>query len=140
MNSNLFEIIKHYIQPLDIPKAYRMFNYFVEKNDVRWDDNGVIYVNDNKINMDIYKLFKYLTFRNMKVRNDDRPDLTRLLYSAHSIEPYIKNPHIIGMMEGDNINIDDDINEVKIVRRVEPIQARHRKIRKLMGDGVWFRW
>ena len=138
VNSNLFEIIKHYIQPLDIPNAYRMFTYFVEKNDVRWDDNGVIYVNNNKINLDIYKLFKYLTSRNMRVRNEDRTDLTRLLYSAHSIKPFIKNSHIIKMMEGEVV--DDGINDTKNVRRGDPIQTRHHKRRKLLGDGVWFRW
>ena len=61
MDTNLFDVIKNDILPADIPNAYRMFTYFIDKNDIRWDDNGIIKINGNKIGMDIYKLFKYLT-------------------------------------------------------------------------------
>ena len=133
MNMNLFEVIKNYIAPIDIPNTYRMFSYFVDKKDIQWNDKGIIKINNNKINLDIFKLFKYLSSRNMKIDVKDRSDLTRLLYSAHSMKPYIKNVHVIRLMEGDNNEVEDDI----IVRKSTPMRTRSRKIK---GDGLWFRW
>ena len=133
MNMNLFEVIKNYIAPIDIPNTYRMFSYFVDKKDIQWNDKGIIKINNNKINLDIFKLFKYLSSRNMRIDVKDRSDLTRLLYSAHSMKPYIKNVHVIRMMEGDNNEVEDDI----IVRKSTPMRTRSRKIK---GDGLWFRW
>ena len=133
MNMNLFEVIKNYIAPIDIPNTYRMFSYFVDKKDIQWNDKGIIKINNNKINLDIFKLFKYLSSRNMRIDVKDRSDLTRLLYSAHSMKPYIKNVHVIRLMEGVNNEVEDDI----IVRKSTPMRTRSRKIK---GDGVWFRW
>ena len=133
MNMNLFEVIKNYIAPIDIPNTYRMFSYFVDKKDIQWNDKGIIKINNNKINLDIFKLFKYLSSRNMKIDVKDRSDLTRLLYSAHSMKPYIKNVHVIRLMEGVNNEVEDDI----IVRKSTPMRTRSRKIK---GDGLWFRW
>ena len=133
MNMNLFEVIKNYIAPIDIPNTYRMFSYFVDKKDIQWNDKGIIKINNNKINLDIFKLFKYLSSRNMRIDVKDRSDLTRLLYSAHSMKPYIKNVHVIRLMEGDNNEVEDDI----IVRKSTPMRTRSRKIK---GDGLWFRW
>ena len=45
--------------------------------------------------------------RNMKIDVKDRSDLTRLLYSAHSMKPYIKNVHVIRLMEGDNNEVEN---------------------------------
>ena len=132
-NMNLFEVIKNYIAPIDIPNTYRMFSYFVDKKDIQWNDKGIIKINNNKINLDIFKLFKYLTSRNMKIDVKDRSELTRLLYSAHSMKPYIKNVHVIRLMEGVNNEVEDDI----IVRKSTPMRTR---LRKIKGDGVWFRW
>ena len=132
-NMNLFEVIKNYIAPIDIPNTYRMFSYFVDKKDIQWNDKGIIKINNNKINLDIFKLFKYLSTRNMKIDVKDRGELRRLLYSAHSMKPYIKNVHVIRMMEGDNNEVEDDI----IVRKSTPMRTRSRKIK---GDGLWFRW
>ena len=132
-NMNLFEVIKNYIAPIDIPNTYRMFSYFVDKKDIQWNDKGIIKINNNKINLDIFKLFKYLSSRNMKIDVKDRSELSRLLYSAHSMKPYIKNVHVIRLMEGDNNEVEDDI----IVRKSTPMRTRSRKIK---GDGVWFRW
>ena len=133
MNMNLFEVIKNYIAPIDIPNTYRMFSYFVDKKDIQWNDKGIIKINNNKINLDIFKLFKYLSSRNMKIDVKDRSELSRLLYSAHSMKPYIKNVHVIRLMEGDNNEVEDDI----IVRKSTPMRTRSRKIK---GDGLWFRW
>ena len=133
MNMNLFEVIKNYIAPIDIPNTYRMFSYFVDKKDIQWNDKGIIKINNNKINLDIFKLFKYLSSRNMRIDVKDRSDLTRLLYSAHSMKPYIKNVHVIRLMEGVNNEVEDDI----VVRKTTPMRTRSRKIK---GDGVWFRW
>ena len=132
-NMNLFEVIKNYIAPIDIPNTYRMFSYFVDKKDIQWNDKGIIKINNNKINLDIFKLFKYLTTRNMKIDVKDRSELSRLLYSAHSMKPYIKNVHVIRLMEGVNNEVEDDI----IVRKPTPMRTR---LRKIKGDGVWFRW
>ena len=132
-NMNLFEFIKNYIAPIDIPNTYRMFSYFVDKKDIQWNDKGVIKINNNKINLDIFKLFKYLSSRNMKIDEKDRRELRRLLYSAHSMKPYIKNVHVIRLMEGVDNEVDDDIP----VRKTTPMRTRSRKIK---GDGVWFRW
>ena len=132
-NMNLFEVIKNYIAPIDIPNAYRMFTYFVDKKDIQWNDKGIIKINNNKINLDIFKLFKYLSSRNMKIDEKDRGELERLLYSAHSMKPYIKNVHVIRLMEGVNNEVEDDI----VVRKTTPMRTRSRKIK---GDGVWFRW
>ena len=132
-NMNLFEVIKNYIAPTDIPNTYRMFLYFVDKKDIQWNDKGIIKINNNKINLDIFKLFKYLSSRNMRIDVKDRSDLTRLLYSAHSMKPYIKNVHVIRLMEGVNNEVEDDI----IVRKSTPMRTRSRKIK---GDGLWFRW
>ena len=132
-NMNLFEVIKNYIAPIDIPNTYRMFSYFVDKKDIQWNDKGIIKINNNKINLDIFKLFKYLSSRNMKIDEKDRSELARLLYSAHSMKPYIKNVHVIRLMEGVNNEVEDDI----VVRKTTPMRTRSRKIK---GDGVWFRW
>ena len=134
-NMNLFDVIKNFIAPIDIPNAYRMFTYFVDKKDIEWNDKGIIKINNNKINLDIYKLFKYLTSRNMKIDDKDKSELVRILYSAHSMKPYIKNVHVIRLMEGNNNseNNEDD----NIVRKTSPMRTRSRKIK---GDGVWFRW
>lgn len=132
-NTNLFEVIKNYIAPIDIPNTYRMFSYFVDKKDIQWNDKGIIKINNNKINLDIFKLFKYLSSRNMKIDEKDRGELERLLYSAHSMKPYIKNVHVIRLMEGVNNEVEDDI----VVRKTTPMRTRSRKIK---GDGVWFRW
>ena len=43
----------------------------------------------------------------MKIDVKDRSDLTRLLYSAHSMKPYIKNVHVIRLMEGDNNEVEN---------------------------------
>ena len=132
-NMNLFEVIKNYIAPIDIPNTYRMFSYFVDKKDIQWNDKGIIKINNNKINLDIFKLFKYLTSRNMKIDVKDRSELSRLLYSAHSMKPYIKNVHVIRLMEGVNNEVEDDI----VVRKPSPMRTR---LRKIKGDGVWFSW
>ena len=132
-NMNLFEVIKNYIAPIDIPNTYRMFSYFVDKKDIQWNDKGIIKINNNKINLDIFKLFKYLSSRNMKIDEKDRSELARLLYSAHSMKPYIKNVHVIRLMEGVNNEVEDDI----VVRKTTPMRTRSRKMK---GDGVWFRW
>ena len=135
MNMNLFEVIKNYIAPIDIPNTYRMFLYFVDKKDIQWNDKGIIKINNNKINLDIFKLFKYLSSRNMRIDVKDRSDLTRLLYSAHSMKPYIKNVHVIRLMEG--VNNDENNEEDNIVRKATPMRTRSRKVK---GDGVWFSW
>ena len=138
-NSNLFDIIKNYIPPLDIPNAYRMFTYFVDKNDVQWDDNGNIRINGNKIDLDIYKLFKYLTSRNMKIQDDDRDNLIRLLYSAQPIKKFIKNIHIQKMMDPTSERGGDDgVTSVRPSRiRTRPPSKRKRV---MLGDGVWIKW
>ena len=69
----------------------------------------------------------------MKIDEKDRRELRRLLYSAHSMKPYIKNVHVIRLMEGVDNEVDDDIP----VRKATPMRTRSRKIK---GDGVWFRW
>ena len=132
-NMNLFEVIKNYIAPIDIPNTYRMFSYFVDKKDIQWNDKGIIKINNNKINLDVFKLFKYLTTRNMKIDVKDRGELSRILYSAHSMKPYIKNVHVIRLMEGVNNELEDDI----VVRKPSPMRTR---LRKIKGDGVWFSW
>ena len=38
----------------------------------------------------------------MKINDDDRKDLKRLLYTAHTIKKCIKNSHVIRLMDGDN--------------------------------------
>ena len=134
-NTNLFEVIKNYVLPIDIPNAYRMFTYFVDKKDIQWNEKGVIKINNNKINLDIYKLFKYLTSRNMKIDEVDRSELRRLLYSAQSMKPYIKNAHVIRLMDG--VNNDENNEDNIIVRKVTPMRTRSRKLK---GDGVWFTW
>ena len=95
INSNIFDVVKSSIFAADIPNAYRLFTYFVEKKNIQWNEHGVIEISGNKIDLDIYKLLKYLTTRNMKINNDDRDNLKRLLYKAHSIKKFIKNSHII---------------------------------------------
>ena len=138
-NSNLFDIIKNYIPPLDIPNAYRMFTYFVDKNDVQWDDNGIIRINGNKIDLDIYKLFKYLTSRNMKIQDDDRDNLIRLLYSAQPIKKIIKNIHIQKMMDPPSERGGDDgVTSVRPSRiRTRPPSKRKRV---MLGEGGWIKW
>ena len=81
-NMNLFEVIKNYIAPIDIPNTYRMFSYFVDKKDIQWNDKGIIKINNNKINLDIFKLFKYLSSRNMKIDEKDRSELQIALWSG----------------------------------------------------------
>ena len=91
INTNIFDVVKSSIFAADIPNAHRLFTYFVEKNDVQWNEHGIIEISGSKIDLDIYKLLKYLTTRNMKISNDDREDLKRLLYTAHPIKKFIKN-------------------------------------------------
>ena len=134
-NTNLFEVIKNYVLPIDIPNAYRMFTYFVDKKDIQWNEKGIIKINNNKINLDIFKLFKYLTSRNMKIDEGDRSELRRLLYSAQSMKPYIKNAHVISLMDG--VNNDENTEDNNIVRKATPMKTRSRKLK---GDGVWFTW
>ena len=86
INSNIFDVVKNSIFAADISNAYRQFTYFAEKKDIQWNEHGVIEISGNKINLDIYKLLKYLTTRNMKISDDDREDLKRLLYTAHPIK------------------------------------------------------
>merc|ERR1712082_218993 len=66
INSNIFDVVKSSIFAADIPNAYRLFTYFVEKKNVQWNEHGVIEISGNKINLDIYKLLKYLTTSNIK--------------------------------------------------------------------------
>ena len=138
INTNIFDVVKSSIFAADIPNAYRLFTYFVEKKDIQWNEHGVIEISGNKINLDIYKLLKYLTTRNMKINNDDREDLKRLLYTAHSLKKFIKNSHIIRMMDGDNDIVDDVIPPTQ--PRVMP--KRKSKISRinLSGTGLWSHW
>ena len=85
VNANVFDIIKHDILPSQVSNAYRIFTHFIDKNDVEWDDKGNINIDGIRIGLDIYKLLKYLTTRNMKIEEDDRNDLKRVLYSTHPI-------------------------------------------------------
>ena len=72
INSNIFDVIKSSIFAADIPDAYRIFTYFINKNDIEWDENGVMEISGVKVDLDIYKLIKYLTTRNMKIKIEDR--------------------------------------------------------------------
>ena len=51
------------------------------------------------------------------------------------MKPYIKNVHVIRLMEGNNNSENNEDND--IVRKTSPMRTRSRKIK---GDGVWFRW
>ena len=72
INSNIFDVIKSsIIFAANIPDAYKIFSYFTNKNDIEWNDSGRIEISGSKIDMDIYKLIKYLTTRNMKINIED---------------------------------------------------------------------
>ena len=90
VNANIFDVVKSSILAADITNAYRLFTFFVEKNYVQWNEHGIIEISGSKIDLDIYKLLKYLTTRNMKISVDDREDLKRMLYTAHPIKKFIK--------------------------------------------------
>ena len=144
INSNIFDVVKSSIFAADIPNAYRLFTYFVEKKNIQWNEHGVIEISGNKIDLDIYKLLKYLTTRNMKINNDDRDNLKRLLYTAHSIKKFIKNSHIIRLMEEDK-DIDDAGDEISnIIIPSQPRVMRKRKSKvsriNLTGNGLWTHW
>ena len=140
INSNIFDVIKSSIFAADIPDTYRIFTYFINKNDIEWDENGRIEISGSKIGMDIYKLIKYLTTRNMKINVEDRENLKRLLYTAHSIKIYIKNSHIIRLMDADDDFEYDD--EIPILNRTNSIRTRimPRRKSKLSGTGLWMHW
>lgn len=114
------------------------------KKNIQWNEHGVIEISGNKIDLDIYKLLKYLTTRNMKINNDDRDNLKRLLYTAHSIKKFIKNSHIIRLMEEDK-DIDDAGDEISnIIIPSQPRVMRKRKSKvsriNLTGNGLWTHW
>ena len=140
INSNIFDIIKSSIFAADIPNTYRIFTYFTNKNDIEWDENGDITISGSKIGMDIYKLIKYLTTRNMKINIEDRENLKRLLYTAHPIKKYIKNSHIIRLMDADNDVEYDDL--MPILNRANSIRTRPASKRrsKQSGSGIWNPW
>ena len=140
INSNIFDIIKSSIFAADIPNTYRIFTYFTNKNDIEWDENGDITISGSKIGMDIYKLIKYLTTRNMKINIEDRENLKRLLYTAHPIKKYIKNSHIIRLMDADNDMVYDDL--MPILNRANSIRTRPASKRrsKQSGSGIWNPW
>ena len=93
----------------------------LKKKDIQWNEHGVIEISGNKINLDIYKLLKYLTTRNMKISDDDdREDLKKLLYTAHPIKILIKISYIIRLMDGDS-DIDDN-DKIPVV--ITPTQPR----------------
>ena len=141
INSNIFDVIKSsIIFAADIPDAYKIFSYFTNKNDIEWNDSGRIEISGSKIDMDIYKLIKYLTTRNMKINIEDRENLKRLLYTAHPIKKYIKNSHIIRLMD-----VDDDFeydDEMPILNRTNSIRTRviPKRRSKQSGSGLWMRW
>jgi len=139
INSNIFDVIKSSIFAADIPDAYRIFTYFINKNDIGWDDTGSIEISDTKIDLDIYKLIKYLTTRNMKINVEDRENLKRLLYAAHPIKKFIKNSHIIRLMDADNDIEYDDL--MPILNRTNSIRTRVIPRRsKQSGSGLWKHW
>ena len=70
----------------------------------------------------------------MKIQNDHRHELIRLLYSAQPIKKFIKNRHIIRMMDGDNGDYK------RVVRRSSRIQSKPSLQRVKVGKGVWLRW
>ena len=76
----------------------------------------------------------------MKINNDDRGDLKRLLYTAHAIKKYIKNSHIIRLMDVDNDFEYDD--EMPILNRTNSIRTRviPKRRSKQSGSGLWMRW
>ena len=140
INSNIFDIIKSSIFAADIPDTYRIFTYFTNKNDVEWNENGDIMISGTKIGMDIYKLIKYLTTRNMKIKLEDRENLKRLLYTAHPIKKYIKNSHINRLMDADNDLEYDDATP--ILNRTNYIRTRvmPKRRSKQTGSGIWQYW
>ena len=138
INSNIFDVVKSSIFAADIPNAFRLFTYFAEKNDVQWNEHGIIEISGSKIDLDIYKLLKYLT-RNMKIGVDDREDLKRLLYTAYPIKKIIKNSHIIRLMDADNDIEYDDL--MPILNRTNSIRTRVIPRRsKQSGSGLWKHW
>ena len=140
INSNIFDTIKSSILAADIPDAYRIFTYFINKNDIGGDENGEIEISGSKIEMDIYKLIKYLTTRNMKINIEDRENLKRLLYTAHPIKKFVKNSHIIRLMDSDDdIEYDD---EMPILNRTNYVRTRviPKRRSKLLGSGLWMHW
>jgi len=143
INSNIFDIIKSSIFAADIPNTYRIFTYFTNKNDIEWDENGNITISGSKIGMDIYKLIKYLSTRNMKINVEDRENLKRLLYTAHPIKKYIKNSHIIRLMDADNDVEYEDL--MPILNRTNSIRPRIPRVMpkrksKQSGAGIWLSW
>ena len=140
INSNIFDVIKSSIFAADIPDAYRIFTYFINKNDIGWDETGSIEISDAKIDLDIYKLIKYLTTRNMKINVEDRENLKRLLYAAHPIKKFIKNSHIIRLMDADNDIEYDDL--MPILNRTNSIRTRviPKRRSKQLGSGLWKHW
>ena len=140
INSNIFDIIKSSIFAADIPDTYRIFTYFTNKNDIEWNEKGDIMISGSKIGLDIYKLIKYLTARNMKISAEDRENLKRLLYTAYPIKKYIKNSHIIRLMEADN-DLEYEVQN-PIINRTNSIRTRvlPKRRSKLSGSGVWLPW
>ena len=138
INANIFDVVKSSIFAADIPNAHKLFTYFAEKNDIQWNDHGSIEISGSKIDLDIYKLLKYLTTRNMKISVDDREDLKRLLYTAHPIKKCIKNSYIIRLMDSDS-DIDSDDKTIVLTPPTQSRVMRKRRS-KLTGRGVWNRW
>ena len=106
---NFFDILKNNIISAYIPDAYRMFLFFANKSDMEWDEKGNIKINGDKIQLDMFKLFKYLTSKNMKIEGEDKYELKRIVYTAYPIKEFIKNRHIIHMMDYDDDDNDDNI-------------------------------
>ena len=86
-----------------------MFLFFANKSDMEWDEKGNIKINGDKIQLDMFKLFKYLTSKNMKIEGEDKYDLKRIVYTAYPIKEFIKNRHIKHMMDYDDDDDDDNI-------------------------------
>ena len=74
----------------------------------------------------------------MKINNDDRNNLKRLLYTAHSIKKFIKNSHIIRLMDGDN-DIDYDDRMPVVIQSTQHRVLQKRKT-NLKGTPSWSRW
>jgi len=76
----------------------------------------------------------------MKINIEDRENLKRLLYTAHPIKKYIKNSHIIRLMDADNDMVYDDL--MPILNRANSIRTRPASKRrsKQSGSGIWKPW
>ena len=74
----------------------------------------------------------------MKINIEDRENLKRLLYTAHPIKKFIKNSHIIRLMDADNdIDYDDKMPILNPPTRTRVMRKRRSK---LSGTGLWARW